>query len=236
MLNNRITKTLDRLKILPNRPILVALLAADLLFIVLNVFYLLPQQYFPLFQQDAFSVSQDRGLAEAYQYVKEFWIALIFFWLVIKHRRIGLLGLGLLFSYLMFDDMIQIHEKLGDVAANLFVHLPLLTLFPNMQPDDFGELLVAGLIGLVILGAISVPYLRSRGETRQVFQTIFLLLIIFLLFAVGLDFINGFFGPRIVREFISLVEDGGEMLVMSVICWYSTSLIGEFCIKIPSRT
>jgi len=219
---------LQRLKTIPNRPILFALIAADLMFIFLYLLFLVPAEILPFFQEDSFSIKEDQGLAEAFQYVKELWIALIFFWLVIKRRRYALVGLALLFAYFLLDDMVEIHEKLGDLAAGLFVNFPLLSRFPNLASDDFGELFAAGLLGLFFVAIISYPYWRSTASTRQIFHTIFALLAVFLFFAIGVDFLNGFFNSPVIREMFGLVEDGGEMLAMSMICWYSGSLVGDF--------
>jgi hypothetical protein len=219
---------LERLKPIPNRTILYALIAADLMFILLHILHSLPENIFPLLKASSFAIDRDAGVAESFQYVKEFWVSLIFIYLVFQRRRFALLGLALLFAYFLLDDMVQIHEKLGDLTAGMFSNLPILRLFPSLEADSIGEFFVAGVLGLFFIASISLPYWRSSGTTRQIFHTVFVMLAIFLFFAVGVDFIHDFFGPKIIREIFALIEDGGEMLAMSVICWFSMSLVGEF--------
>jgi hypothetical protein len=219
---------LARLKTIPNRPVLIALLAADLLFILLDILHVLPENIFPLLKSNAFAIDKDAGVAESFQYVKEFWITLIFLWLVFRRRRVTLFGLALLFGYFLLDDMVQIHEKLGDLSAGLFANLSILRWFPNLEADSIGELFAAGILGLFFLTTISLPYRRSDGATRQTFHMVFALLAVFLFFAVGVDFIHDFFGGEILKDVFGLLEDGGEMLALSLICWYCVSLVGEF--------
>jgi hypothetical protein len=218
---------LKRITTIPNQTILFALIAADLMFIFLHILHILPENIFPFFKASAFAIDKDAGIAESFQYIKELWITMIFIWLVFQ-RRYTLLGLALLFAYFLLDDMVQIHEKLGDMTAGLFANLQILRMFPNQEADSFGELFSAGMLGLVFIVAIFLFYQRSDDVTRQIYRTVFAMLGIFLFFAVGVDFIHDFFGSRIIRAMFALVEDGGEMLAMSIICWFSCSLLGEF--------
>jgi len=216
------------LKAIPSRPLLFALIAADLMFLLLHILNLLPNEIFPLFDESNFSISQDGGSGESFQYVKLLWITTIFFWLVFHHHRFGLVGFALLFAFFLLDDMIQIHEKLGDLAAAPFTNLAALSTFSNLQADDFGELIVTGLLGLVFFPVIFLLYRRADGALRQVFQVILAMLAIFLFFGIGMDIINGFINSNVVRYLFLFIEDGGEMLVTSIICWYAWTLVGDF--------
>ena len=214
-------------KFMPNRPLLTALLAADLFFIVLHILYLLPADVFPFFQEEPFSIKRDAGVAESFQYVKQLWIIIIFLWLVIRQRRTSLLGLAALFGYFLLDDMIQIHETLGDLAAGLFANLPVYELFSRLEADDFGELFAVGIIVLLFLGFIALFYRRAAPDTRRIFHVVFALLGVFIFFGVAVDFVTGFISQRVLRELFMLAEDGGEMLAMSLVCWYASTLVGE---------
>jgi hypothetical protein len=208
---------------------------ADLLFVVFHILHKAPNEWFPFFDQDPFSVTRDLGLAEAFQYVKEYWVVLLLAWLILRHRKTELAGWALLFGYLLFDDMFSLHEKIGDIIGNLLGGADI-TLFANLQMDHIGE--VIGDLGIGILFAlILVPtYLRLKSDARSVFRTLTWMLAGLLFFGIGLDLLDRFVNSNIIQEMFKLAEDGGEMLAMSVICWYVYALTGQAPTKneIPS--
>jgi len=188
---------LAKIKNLPNQSILLALIAADLMYIFLHILYLLPSEIMPLFQDSAFAINTDNGLAESFQYVQELWITLTLFWLVFHYRQRAMTGFGLLFAYFLLDDMITIHEFLGWKVAGIFEDLPILESFTNLRAKDFGELLISSIAGLIIFAFIFIFYFRSKQPIRQIFHEIFALLFIFLLFGVGLDLFDRLFNSKV---------------------------------------
>jgi hypothetical protein len=203
------------------------LLIADLFFIVMHVFHLTPfmKAALPILRENAFSVSTDLGIGEGFQYIQELWIVLALVTVAAQKRNWAYSGWVVLFVFLLLDDMLRIHESLGELSTNILARL--ITIpdsFSNLRLQDLGELAVAGALGLIFLSTISIPYFRGDLDTKKVFNALFLFLGIFVFFGVGLDFIDRLFNARIIRESLKLLEDGGEMLVMSFIVWYTDSL------------
>jgi len=203
------------------------LLIADLFFMVMHVFHLTPfmKAALPILSENAFSVSTDLGIGEGFQYVQELWIILALVTVAVQKRNWAYSGWVVLFVFLLLDDMLRIHESLGELSTNILARL--ITIpdsFANLRLQDLGELAVAGALGLIFLSTISIPYFRGDQDTKKVFNALFLFLGIFVFFGVGLDFIDRLFNARIIREPLKLIEDGGEMLVMSFIVWYTDAL------------
>ena len=215
---------LNKIKALPFLNILLALFSADLLFIVLHILHTIPSEVFPYLRDPVFALTRDLGLAESFGYVKEFWIVLIFFLLVIRFRKSAFLSWGILFIYLFFDDMFSIHEVFGAKLSTLFSEWPVIQNFENLRAADIGELVVTGLFGLFFLTIIAIAYFRAKPEVRVNFHVLFLFFGVLIFFGVGLDILDRFFNGRIVIEAFKLAEDGGETLAMSLICWYAYSL------------
>src|SRR5687768_18434300 len=85
---------------------LVLLIAADLAFIVLHVIYIETA----LLRGRPFSLEADNGMPEAYQYVKQFWVALCTVGLFRRTREVVYVGVGVVFAFLLLDDAFQFHE------------------------------------------------------------------------------------------------------------------------------
>lgn len=215
---------LAKLKTLKYSQLLILLLLADLFFIFFHILHVAPDEWLPFFSNDAFAVTEDLGMAEGFQYVKEFWIFLLLGLLALRHRKQGLIGWSLLYAYLLFDDMFGLHEKLGDLIAGLIGTRLDALLFASLELDDIGE--VIGILGLgLVFALLLVPaYLRLQPDARPVFRTLTWLLAALLFFGLGLDLFDRFFDSRLIQETFKLMEDGGEMLVMSVTCWYAYTL------------
>jgi hypothetical protein len=69
--------------------ILVFLLAGDLFYILLHLIHK-GARHFDLFttiRMGVFGVHNELSLGESYQYLKEYWIMLIFIWLIFRHKQ-----------------------------------------------------------------------------------------------------------------------------------------------------
>jgi hypothetical protein len=217
---------LAKIKSLKFSQLLILLLAADLFFIFFHILHKAPyiDDWFPIFDDGAFSISQDLGIAEGFQYIQEFWIVLLLGFLTLRYHKKELGGWTLLFTYLLCDDMFRLHEKTGDLIAAMIGHRLDGLLFANLQVDDIGELLGVFVFGLVFALILIPTYLRLQPEARAVFRTLTWMLAALLFFGIGLDLLDRFADSYVMQELFKLIEDGGEMLAMSVICWYAYSL------------
>ena len=118
----------------------ILLICGDLAFIGIHLGHVSG----PWLRSAHFSLESDGGLAEFYQYMKQFWIVLCMATVFIQRRQTPYLCWAGLFAFLLIDDAVQLHERAGYFLGQ---RLRLPALF-GLRPDDFGELLVAGLVGL----------------------------------------------------------------------------------------
>ncbi len=208
---------------------LAILICADLFFIGLHLIYKVARllDIGTTIRQDVFSIYYDLTLAESFQYVKEYWIIIIFAWLIIKKKDLFYIGWAALFTYLLFDDMLGFHEGLATFFLEKFGINSSHIIFGELRYQDFGELAVSLFFGALFLSIIAIAYLRNGKEVRIKFHYLVggLLLIVF--FGVVNDLANRVFAEdasQIMFEITRLIEDGGEMLGMSVMCWYVYTL------------
>ena len=219
------------LKGLPKKSIniLILFLSADLFFVLLHFVHKAARLFnmFTTIRNDVFNIYYDLTLAESFQYIKEYWIIVLFAWLIFKKKNTFYTGWALLFIYLLFDDMLGFHGSLATFFLEKFGISSAHVLFGEMRYQDFGELGVSVFFGVIFLSLIAVSYFRGGKEVRTTFHYLIggLLLIVF--FGVVNDFANRIFDEdtnQIMFEISRLIEDGGEMLGMSVMCWYVFTL------------
>lgn len=200
--------------------LLLLLIAADLCFISFEIFERLGYLSDP-----KFSLSTERGYAEIYQYVKFFWITFILSWFSLKKRE-GIYIVGaLLFFYFLLDDSLKIHETYGGSIADL---LDIQSVF-GLRGQDYGELAVSALAGIFFLVTGWLAYRYSSTHARRIGLYLLAGVCMLAIFGVGVDMVH-----QALKSFIPwtnipllLLEDGGEMIVVSVISWFVYSLANQ---------
>ncbi|MBL4701796.1 MAG: hypothetical protein JKX85_11130 [Phycisphaeraceae bacterium] len=192
---------------------LVLLLAADLVFILIQIPY-----HMGMMSNPFFSIEADMGYAEIYQYIKEFWIILLLFGIAIQRPRAIYLAWMCLFIYVLCDDALSIHETVGRWIAT---QLDLQPMF-GLRSRDFGELMVSAVAGGVLFSSIGIAYFFSDLHGKTMSRHLVGLFALLVLFGVGVDMIHQMvsFG----KDFWGIVEDGGEMGVISLMVWYLFNL------------
>jgi hypothetical protein len=201
------------------RRLLAWLLGVDGVFIAIHIVHL-ATPYLPDLQ---FSIERERGFAELFQYAKELGVVILMVMLWRRTRWLSAAAWALVFLYLLLDDAISIHELGGDIA---YRHLGFGDAL-GLRALDFGELLINGLAGVVVLAILGIGYRRGSADERAITRDLGLLVGILLAFGVGLDMIHSLivaYGPRVV---VGSLEDGGEMVTMSVIVWYALTVLGR---------
>ena len=192
---------------------LLLLLLADFAFMLVHGFYKMH-----LVSNILFSIERDFGYAEVYQYIKEYWIVVLLFILAIKRGRIIYFAWTSLFMYFLFDDSLRIHERFGHYLVN---HLGFQPMF-QLRAQDFGELGVSMFFGFLLFTFIGVSYLFSDNIAKQVSKHLFILVMILAFFGIVVDMIHSVIPWQ--KSIWGLIEDGGEMLIMSIIVWYVFNL------------
>jgi len=192
--------------------LLVLLLITDFVFIILHILNL----YTGLLNSSLYLLTRDRGYAEFFQYTKELWIAVLFLILGIKRKQGIFYVFSLLFLYLLIDDSFEIHEKLGQIIAETFNFQP----WFGLRAVDFGELIVYAVYGLLFFTALILFFILSDQLGRQiaVYMAIFFVLLAF--FVVVMDMVAVMVDHRGTAWVLEIIEEGGEMLVISLITWF----------------
>lgn len=222
---------LNRLKLDQKpRKTLYLFLLTDLFFIVLHITYKIARRFDigTTIRDDQFSIYYDLTLAESFQYIKEYWIVLVFVWLIFRKKNYQYLGWALLFTYLLFDDMLSFHEGLATIFLERLNLDPFHILYGDLRYQDFGELSVSLFFGALFLPLIAYFYIRSGREVRTTFHYLIGGLSLIVFFGVVNDTLNRVFDEesnKIMYEITRLIEDGGEMIAMSLTGWYVLTLI-----------
>lgn len=117
---------------------------------------------------------------------------------------------------MLLDDSVRIHEVMGSVIDNQFFLTSSLPL--NLRGQDFGELITITLIGSVFLLLFIKCFYKSKQAIKNISFNLASLVILLLFFGVFIDMAHSAF-PTF--RGMTTLEDGGEMIAMSLIYWYS---------------
>lgn len=194
-------------------------LLIDMLFILINVYAVLADLDKP--EYDMLYVDSDRGLAEYFQYLKFTVLILASIYLILM-KRYGYAFWGFLFMAMLLDDSSEYHETIGELIANHFNFEP----WFGLRAVDWGELCYAAGFGIIMLAALVFFYRRGSRRFKNSCKDIGLLLILFVCFAVGLDMVHSLtLNNPPLSKVLALLEDGGEMLAISLVVWYFSFII-----------
>jgi len=204
--------------------LLIMLLAADLAFILIGFGYDLGY-----YENDNLSFHTDRGYAEFFQYTKFLWIGIALLILTVLKRQM-IYGVGsALFFYLMLDDSLEIHEHGAGMIVKALGKYHGSTPFLGLRNQDLGEMLVSGAVGglVLVLGFLAYRYGNKMSRRVGIHLLIGMLALAFA--GVFIDML-----AIMVEEYsfwldqlMVVLEDGGEMVVVSAITWYCHSLLSQ---------
>jgi len=201
--------------------VLICLLVLDTVFIAIHAFAVIADYErldYPLLYVDS-----DRSLGEAFQYVKFVFLILGCLYLIFK-KHYGYIPWCLLFTAMLLDDSSEYHETVGEWIAVQFNFEPLF----GLRAVDLGELCYAAGFGLTMLVIFFFFYRKGSQRFKNSFKDLALLMLIFVGFAVGVDMIHSLAleNPP-VAKILALLEDGGEMVAISLNVWYFAFMIGK---------
>lgn len=201
--------------ITPAATLLLLLVCTDLAFIVLH----LANVETGWLRGVGISLEADGGLPETYQYVKEFWIAVCMaatFW---RTRIRAYAVWAIMFAFLLVDDAGQVHERVGAWLGQQYA-LPALF---GLRADDMGELLFAAMIGTSMLALLGLASWRGGEQSGRITRDVLCLIVALAILGVFVDMLHvvSYLRRSLVAQVLLVVEDGGEMLVMSALTAYA---------------
>ena len=194
-------------------PLLILLLSIDVFFMLAHIAYLLGW-----LTNSFWSVEKDSSFSEWYQHLKEGSIVALLIYHSFKIKKIDYLPWGLLFLYVLLDDALMVHEKLGGHLDNAF-DLPV---FSSLREQDIGEFIVSAFFGAGLLILIFLRFFWCEVRVKHHYIDLLVLFSALVLFGIGVDMVHMMVSSG--AEVWGLIEDGGELLVMSLIVFYIVSL------------
>lgn len=200
--------------------VLITLLLIDVLFIGLYVvrdFLLDAGANVGFLESDRWLIERDRGFPELFQYLKTVFAAALLFGLAVRYRSAVYAAWGLVFAYIFFDDTFRLHETVGLALGTEFEPPNVL----GITSISYLEALPWGIVGLVALGLVAYGKLRNHTGRLLSRQLVGLFTLLFL-FAGVVDaahiYVEGLSArPSYLLGAVTVLEDGGEMVVLSVI-------------------
>lgn len=183
-------------------------------------------------------VTPDRGLPESLNYAK--WAATAML-LAARHaqdRRPVHGVLSMVFVVILLDDALSLHEAAGGVLSRTFGLPPLL----GVSGQDLGELAVFLAEGVLVLSVVCIAWRRGGPGDGALLRFYLLLLAALACCSVLFDALHAWSvhrlgpdDPRFLAYVLGAAEDGGEMLVASLILAVTLTPPAKFCRKAPAR-
>ena len=205
--------TINALATRETQKLVLLFLSMDVVFILLHIAFKSNFINVPLI-----SIERDRGYPEVYQYMKEIWACMLLMILATRRPRLLYISWAVLFFYLLLDDSMQIHEDVGNAISQYLNFQPML----GLRAKDFGEIIVSAISGSIIFGFIGFASLKSDATERKRSMHLFILILLLAFFGIFVDMVH--IASPGGDDIWALVEDGGEMIIMSLLLGYIFSL------------
>lgn len=211
---------LDQMRLVLRSPFLWLLITTDLLIIGAHLSYSFPE----LPADRYFSIEHERSLGESFQHVKTWWLVLVHVFLVWRLRSLRYVAWAFVAAYLLIDDMTRIHEEAGDDLGRMLAPWALLL---SIQARDFGEIVIGIFSGAVCLTVIALSLVKAPADYWRHSASVVVGLLCLGLFGVGVDGIQALVSfnwgsDTLIARILGSIEDGGEMLAMSLLLATST--------------
>jgi hypothetical protein len=165
------------------------------------------------------SLEAEGGPAETFQYLKEFWVMVCMAAAFVFTRRAVFVSWALIFLFLLADDSAQLHENVGSWLGGRFAFSAPF----GLRSKDIGELLFAGTAGLFMIAVVGAGLWRGTEHCRRVSRNLGILIVSLAVVGIVVDVLHviAYFGKSLWAQVLLVVEDGGEMVVMSAITAYA---------------
>ncbi len=184
------------------------------------------------------------SLASIWNYGKLMLLCSTLVFLSVRLRRVSFSVMAFLFLLLFFDDYFEIHDRIGRAIGQKYWLGPLEILGPQNQ----GETFVYLIIFLIALVLIWIVFATAQRQDRAFFESITVGIFVLGFFGVVVDVLHGFGNAfvnsasgslrYIINNAFVLVEDGGELLAISICLWLGLARLKQLSDStgIPSRS
>jgi hypothetical protein len=164
----------------------------------------------------------DRGFAELFNYVQVAACGILLYRCFFKSGDWVYFAWALVFTFVVLDDSLLIHERVGTLLDTR-LGLPAL---PGLRTKDTGELLVWGAAGALLVPILVLGFRSSKREAIEFGGVMTLIFALLGFFAVIVDMLHMAAAPRSrsADDILTVVEDGGEMLSLGLALAFSLLL------------
>ena len=217
--------------------IVLVFLALDLAFLAINVVWRLAEvlDLTTVTRWYLLQIHSDYGLPEITNFAKYLAVAGVLVWGTGRHglRVWGPMAAGFLFLFL--DDSLRLHETasywvgdryLIDAAGN------------RKDAATLGQFPYYVIAALVVFGGAFLTLARTAGREAQLARRMIGLLVILGALATGVDFVNSYILERIAPDWVSsigsMVENGGELIVISLCVWVAVLVRRHLMAQAPA--
>ncbi|MFT5735796.1 MAG: hypothetical protein ACI9SG_000127 [Maribacter sp.] len=167
-------------------------------------------------------LTQDESYAEMFQYIKYVALIVMTVYLIILEKSYSYASWTLLYLFFLLDDSLSLHEKAGEFLVQKHNFKPML----GLRAVDLGELTFMAAMGVVVLSVLSITYFTGSIIFKKRTITCLILLGFLMVFGIGFDMVHVIFGENLIVNFvIGLIEDGGEMIIVTLMVCYTYQLI-----------
>lgn len=197
---------------------LVLLAGVDVLLIGLHVL-----AQFGDWQSQRWSIEWDRGYAEIWQYAKVVFIVFMLLHVAVRRGaqdRMCCLAWALLFVWMLADDGLQLHERLGAVLASSLAPVIATGHLAQAVAEVIVMLAIALLFLAWILWASASASLRWRAWTLGLLAGLASLAF----FAIAIDLVHALLRTPLLHALLGLIEEGGEMLCLSAVLFLAVAI------------
>lgn len=168
-----------------------------------------------------FYLDTELSYGEVVQYFKFAWLVVLTAFFAIEHRSWQIAMWLPVFAYLLADDALRIHERLGRQLSNA------LGLRETLGPPglELAQHSVFGIAGLLLMIPLIIGYLRGDSRSRWIYRCFLLLIGILAFFAIVVDLLHVVVVENPRRgDWMGFIEDGGEMLAASALVVFALRL------------
>ncbi len=207
------------------RTVLLPLLALDALLIAQHaVLYVLQDLGWINGLPRRLDITQEGSVSEILNLGKWLVISMLLLVLWVRSKMSTALGFAVVFAVVAADDLLMLHERNGSALVRQLGLEGML----GLRAQDMGELLVWGLLGIIVVGAVLLGHLAANAAGRRVGRALLGFLGLLVLFAVGFDMLHSLFASvRGMNFLLGMVEDGGETIIGSLCLAFCAALLAS---------
>jgi hypothetical protein len=192
--------------------LILLLLCADFVFIVLHIII---EIFDP--RPSLCNISGICAYMNVYHLIKLFCVIILFGYIFVRTKCFSYASWLLMFTFFFFDDALLLHQSIGDHLANILDAY----LSPGFGlPPRFFELAVLAITGLVLLIIVAWTYLYGSRTFKKISTDMLLFIAALVFFGLIVDVAEVLKLGTVIESGLGFVEDGGELVVDSLIVWY----------------